>query len=172
MADNGHLINTQGEPMSAQNVWTCLQHYRRDSAKQIERLYDNHLPAIIAVLEKYGDKNKYVGHASQINKTDAKENSSLSSDLDKAFTYLKNNAPAKGAGKDEKKSGPDMEKKAASLKKADDLKRIVSATSDLGKMRDLLDEANPKWRDMNDVWDAYRLKYRDKKGSDPDRKKR
>jgi len=175
--------------MSAQNVWTCLTHYRHDSAKIIEKLFGNSLEKIIAALETYDDKDEYVGHASAIGKTDQGENASLKKDLDAAIVFLvKKGQALKAKEKDEdtpKPKGPDKVKMNSNTTLISVFTTIISAHEEaaekagkpvsVSKLQEALDKKakedkylGTNWEGIKNVWNEYvRVYQKSKKGSKP-----
>jgi hypothetical protein len=146
--------------MSAENVWECIKTYRTSDSKTIDRKFGGD-KAVITALATYGGKNDYHGHQSghpgEGTSADADAN------LDKAIAFLNH---AKVPEKPEKK-GPDPEKKAASIKSSAQLIAIIKKESNLGTLREKLDEENPKWKDIKDVWNEFDVKYFEKKKVHP-----
>jgi hypothetical protein len=164
--------------MTAQNVWTCFSHYRKDAAKEIAKLFGNDLSKILGALENYSDKDLYVGHASRIGKTDQGENASLKEDLAKVGAFLKqkgeqlkrtqNDAP--------KPKGPDLVKKASSQQITKSFTDILRAydkdTVQVGPMKAALDKEQEKypgtdWQKIREVWTEYTRLYTKAKGKAP-----
>ena len=148
--------------MSAQNVWDCICAYNRSTAKEIEKLYDNKLAEILATLNRRTGaiNDAYYGHVSG---TDGdNENPAGATNRAIAVAYLRKFAPERDS---EGKKAPkfDSEKKAASIKKTADLVKIISENDNLGTAQKLLDAANPEWRDIKNVKQAYEGKKKLKK---------
>jgi hypothetical protein len=145
--------------MSAENVWTCIGAYRTAAARAIEGKYHNSLAAILARLGSYSGISKYHGHRSGT--AGGPESPEATINLDNAIAHLNAGtytAPVTGP------RAVNTELKAASVAGTEALLTIVRTESDLGKILKALDLASPSWESNKNVWNAYNLKYFNKKG--------
>ena len=76
--------------MSAENVWSCVQAYRTNTAKELEKAFGTKA-AIITALQKYPGKDLYHGHQSAT--AGAGTNQGADANLDAAISFLRKNKP-------------------------------------------------------------------------------
>jgi hypothetical protein len=154
-------MSTKPVPLKdvAQSVWDCIQAYNSDAAKRLLKRYHHSSAAIVLQLQSYPGRNKYHGHCS--GEEGEGTNKGADDNRRAAIAYLDEHAPTQEENKTGK--GPNTSLKKASLKKSQDLIAIIKNNDNLGTIQTLLDTANPNWREIRLVKQAYEWKRKEKK---------
>lgn len=150
--------------MSAADVWASLRQYKNPQAATLLVAYGD-ATKIIAMLEHYPGKDKYHGHGTKPGGGDAAIAAAAETNQKAALAYLNQHKPA--TPPEVKKKSADPVKKANSQAATATLTKIIADNDNLGTIRDRLDDADPNWKNRREVWNAYSLKYKEKKGTNP-----
>ncbi len=151
-------------PMGAADVWASLKQYKTQQAAALLVAYGD-ATKIIATLAGYPGKDKYHGHGTKPGGGDAAIAAAAETNQKAALTYLNQHKPA--TPPQDKKKSADPVKKANSQAATATLTKIIADNDNLATIRDRLTEEDPNWKNRREVWNAYRLKYKEKKGTEP-----
>ena len=151
--------------MSAADVWKCVKIYRTATSSEIYTAYGYSEGLITRTLEDYDGKDAYHGHTS--GKPGDAENPSATTNLNLAIAFLRKHAPKREDQPQSTRKKQNTALKNANIRKADALIEQINAADNLGALCSRLNIAEPNWKNMREVWQAYRTKYYAKNGVFP-----
>ncbi|MDH1263706.1 hypothetical protein [Pseudomonas sp. GD03944] len=149
--------------MSGQSVWSCLKRYESGWVSIFTAYaYDEDL--IIKTLnQKYSKLTEYHGHES--GKPGDGIHTGAAENRTAAMQCLRENKPTEFVASAKKTVNNQL--KNQNIKKTENMLAIIKSEAHLGVLLQTLTGYDPQWHKDKSAWSAYALKYREKKGKDP-----
>lgn len=143
--------------MPHRNVWACMYTYNRATANQLSRKYGE--TEILRVLQSYPAKSQHHGHRSG-GRGDG-ENSAATTNRAAAVAYINAHArplAAVEAKRETKQGGGGRNARQRNQAQNDRLLELIRTVNHLGNLQTQLDAAEPGWRSIRVVKQAYEAK--------------
>lgn len=149
--------------MSGQSVWNCIKSYESGwVAIFTAYVYDEDL--IIKTLnQKYGKLTEYHGHES--GKSGDGVHTGAADNRASAMQCLRDNKPTEFPTGVKKKANNEL--KNQNIKKTENMLALIRIEPNFGVLMQLLNAYDPFWHKDKAAWSAYSLKYKEKKGKEP-----
>lgn len=149
--------------MSGQSVWSCIKSYESGWVSIFTSYaYDENL--IVQTLnQKYDKLTEYHGHES--GKPGDGVHVGAAENRAAAMTCLRNNKPTEFVANTKKTVNHEL--KNQNIRKTENMLQIIKTENNLGVLVQTLNGYDPLWQKDKSAWSAYSVKYREKKGKDP-----